>query len=203
MIYVDENRLKVAGKKIPGQVQNITITEEGKIEDKKDKKGKVTKANQPAGYDAAKVEVQMYFEEDSTYTAKDMVQYIQRIFKTAKQKKQKKYRIVEPQCTARGITEVYFNGFTTTYDANQSWFTGTLSFIAPVISGVSVVKTKAQKAKEKAKEQQKKAAQKKAESKKKTKKNTDKSPAKDTTNKANAKKQAKKVVKKIDKKVKK
>ena len=122
MIYVDEKYLTIAGKKIPGQVQSVTITEEGKIEDKKNSKGKVTKANQPTGFEAAKVEVSMYFEEDGSYTAKEQIQYIQRLFKTTKQKKQKKYRIVETQCAARGITEVYFNGFTTTEDVNQSWF---------------------------------------------------------------------------------
>lgn len=155
MIYVDEKYLTIAGKKIPGQVQNVTITEEGKIEDKKNSKGKVTKANQPTGFEAAKVEVSMYFEEDGSYTAKEQIQYIQRLFKTTKQKKQKKYRIVETQCAARGITEVYFNGFTTTEDVNQSWFTGTLSFVAPLIVSVSVVKTKAQKAREKAAAQKK------------------------------------------------
>ena len=196
MIYVDEKYLTIAGKKIPGQVQSVTITEEGKIEDKKNSKGKVTKANQPTGFEAAKVEVSMYFEEDGSYTAKEQIQYIQRLFKTTKQKKQKKYRIVETQCAARGITEVYFNGFTTTEDVNQSWFTGTLSFVAPL----SVVKTKAQKAREKAAAQKKAAAAKKAAAKKKTTKKTSKSPAKDTKNKTTAKKAAKKVVKKTTKK---
>ena len=190
MIYVDEKYLTIAGKKIPGQVQSVTITEEGKIEDKKNSKGKVTKANQPTGFEAAKVEVSMYFEEDGSYTAKEQIQYIQRLFKTTKQKKQKKYRIVETQCAARGITEVYFNGFMTTEDVNQSWFTGTLS----------VVKTKAQKAREKAAAQKKAAAAKKAAAKKKTTKKTSKSPAKDTKNKTTAKKAAKKVVKKTTKK---
>lgn len=92
MIYVDEKYLTIAGKKIPGQVQSVTITEEGKIEDKKNSKGKVTKANQPTGFEAAKVEVSMYFEEDGSYTAKEQIQYIQRLFKTTKQKKQKKYQ---------------------------------------------------------------------------------------------------------------
>ena len=192
MIYVDEKYLTIAGKKIPGQVQSVTITEEGKIEDKKNSKGKVTKANQPTG--------SMYFEEDGSYTAKEQIQYIQRLFKTTKQKKQKKYRIVETQCAARGITEVYFNGFTTTEDVNQSWFTGTLSFVAPLIVSVSVVKTKAQKAREKAAAQKKAAAAKKADAKKKTTKKTSKSPAKDTKNKTTAKKAAKKVVKKTTKK---
>ena len=193
MIYVDEKYLTIAGKKIPGQVQSVTITEEGKIEDKKNSKGKVTKANQPTGFEAAKVEVSMYFEEDGSYTAKEQI-------KTTKQKKQKKYRIVETQCAARGITEVYFNGFTTTEDVNQSWFTGTLSFVAPLIVSVSVVKTKAQKAREKAAAQKKAAAAKKAAAKKKTTKKTSKSPAKDTKNKTTAKKAAKKVVKKTTKK---
>ena len=200
MIYVSEKTLKVAGKYLPGQVQSVTVTEEGKIEDKKDKKGKVTLANQPAGYEAARVEIQMYFEEDGTYEITEMIKYVQRLFKTTKQTKQKKYRIVESQCNARGVTEVYFNGFETTENVGESWYTGTLSFVAPIIQAVSVAKTKAQKAKEKAAKAKAEAAKKAAAAKKKTTKKTTKTPAKDTKNTKAAKKTAKKVVKKTTKK---
>lgn len=81
MIYVDEKYLTIAGKKIPGQVQSVTITEEGKIEDKKNSKGKVTKANQPTGFEAAKVEVSMYFEEDGSYTAKERIWRISEVLR--------------------------------------------------------------------------------------------------------------------------
>lgn len=199
MIYVEENVLKVAGVYIPGQIQSITVTEEGKIEDKKNKKGKVTKANQPVGYEAAKVEIQIFFEESATYDRTEMVKYVQRLFKAAKQTKQKLYRIVEEQCNARGVTEVYFNGFTTTDNVTESWYTGTLSFVAPVIAAVSVTKTKAQKAKEKAAAAKKKAKTKAAAAKKKTTKKTSKTPAKDTKNTKKAKAKAKKVVKKTKK----
>ena len=50
MIYVQEEYLKVAGKVIPGMVETVDIREEGIIEDKKDKKGKVVKANVPQGF---------------------------------------------------------------------------------------------------------------------------------------------------------
>ena len=70
-------------------MQSVTITEEGKIEDKKEQQGQGYKSKPATGFEAAKVEVSMYFEEDGSYTAKEQIQYIQRLFKTTKQKKQK------------------------------------------------------------------------------------------------------------------
>lgn len=196
MILVQEKVLKVAGKYIPGQVTEISVTESGIIEDKKNKKGKVVKANQPKGYEASKVEFALLFEESSDYSALDMVQYVQRIFKKSGQKKQKKYRIVEPHVNARGISEVYFNDFTTkeSFDT-RSGIEGTLSFVAPKIGGVKVVKTKKQKAAEKAKAAKKAAKTKASEAKKKTTKNLTDNPAKDLADKKNAKNKAKSLVK--------
>ena len=195
MLYIQDKDIKVAGKYLPGQVSNISVSEKGIIQDKKAKKSKKKLANQPAGYEAAEVRIEMLFEESKTYTARDMVQYIQRIFKKPKQKKQKKYRIVEPQVNARGVTEVYFNGFETQEKVGESWFTGTLDFIAPKIAGVKIVKTKKAKAAAKAKSAKAKSKKKAAASKKKSKKSTKKSPAKDTKNVKKAKSKAKKVVK--------
>lgn len=195
MIYMQDNYLKVAGQTVPGTVETVDIREEGIIEDKKDKKGKVIKANVPQGYQAATVDIQMIFEENKTYDREEMVKYVQRLFRTTGQKTQKKYRITEAQCTARGISEVYFNSFTTSEIIGESFYRGTLTFVAPVYGSVTVIKTKKQKAKEAAK---KKAAEKKkaaAAKKSKTKKKTSKSPAKAKTSTKNAKKKAKGLVK--------
>lgn len=196
MIYTQEKTLKVAGKYIPGQIQSISVTEEGNIEDKKDKKGKTIKANQPTGYQAATVEYQIIFEESASYTRGEMVRYVQRIFKASGQKKQKKFRIVEPLANARGITEVYFNGFTTSENVGESWYTGTLTFVAPVIAAVKLTKTKKQRVAEKAAAAKAAAKKKAAEEKKKTTKKTSKSPAADTKKTGQAKAKAKKLVKK-------
>ena len=98
----------------------------------------------------------------------------------------------------KGITEVYFNGFDTSENVEEgdSYYTGTLTFVGTVLSGINVVKTKSQQAKELAAAKKKAAAKKAAAVKKKTTKKTSKSPAKDTRSASSAKKKAKKVVKK-------
>ncbi len=191
MIYVQENYLKVAGKAVPGMVETVDIREEGTIEDKKNKKGKVVKANVPQGFQAATVEIQMIFEESAAYDRDSMVQYVQRLFRTSGQKTQKKYRITEKSCSNRGITEVYFNGFTTTEIIGESFYRGTLTFVAPIYGGTKVVKTKKKKAKEAAKKKAKAKKKKAAAAKKKTKKKTSKSPARAKTTTKSAKTKAK------------
>lgn len=182
MIFVQDKRVKVGKYYLPGEIQAIRVEEAGKLEDKK--KGKKKLSNQPTGYEAATVEIDMIFEENGTYNLENMLRYVQRMFKTSGQKKQKKYKIVAAGINARGITEAYFNGFSTEMDGAQSWVTGTLSFVAPAISGLSVVKTKKQLAKAST-----------SNKTKKTKKNTSKSPVKSRKSTAAAKKKAKKLVK--------
>lgn len=184
MIFVQDKRVKVGTYYLPGEVKSIRVTEEGKLEDKK--KGKKKLSNQPIGYEPATVEIDMIFEENAQYDLDNMIRYVQRIFKTAGQKKQKKYKIIATTVNAQGITEAYFNGFSTISEGSQSWVTGTLSFVAPAISGLSVVKTKQQLA----------AGNKATATKKKTTKETSKSPAKNKKSMAEAKKKAKKLVKK-------
>lgn len=182
MIFVQDKQVKVGNVYLPGIVKTIRITESGKLEDKK--KGKKKLSNQPTGYEPAELEIDMILEESGTYDLDNMIRYIQRLFKTAGQKKQKKYKITAPEINAHGIAYAYFNGISTTKEAAQSWAVCTLSFVAPSIAGLKVVKTKQQQA----------AATKKAAAK--TTKDTSKSPAKKKESTATSKKTAKKIVKK-------
>lgn len=186
MIYVQDKRIKVGGTYLPGIIKSTKVTESGKLENKK--KGKKTLSNQPTGWEAATVEYEIYFEEDKTYTLANMIRAVQIQFKKAKQTKQKKVKIVDSYVNARGISEVYFNEFVTSGDESQSWIMGTLTFVAPVISGLKVATTKQAAAKA--------AAEKAAAASKKTTKNTTSSPAKKTTNTTKKKTAAKNVVKK-------
>ncbi len=197
MIYVQENSLKVAGKYLPGQIQNVSVSESGILDEKKKKKSG-TKQNSPKGYEAPEIKIDMIFEETAEYDRNNMVRYIQKLFKGTKQTKQKKYKIYEEQVNARGITEVYFNGFDTAENIQEgnSYYTGTLTFVGVVISGIKVVKTKKQQAKELAAKKKAEDAKKAAASKNKSNKNTAKSPAKDTRSASSANKKAKNVVKK-------
>ncbi len=182
MIFVQDKHIKVGKDYLPGIVKSIRISEEGKLEDKK--KGKKKVSNQPTGYEAAQVEIDLFLEENATYNLENMIRFIQRLFKRSGQTKQKKYKLTAAEINAHGITEAYFNGISTTKDAAQSWAVCTISFVAPAISGLKVVRTKKQLA----------AAKKSKTSK--SKKSTDKSPAKKQKNQAVAKKKAKKLVKK-------
>lgn len=194
MIYIQDRRLKLGNVYLPGIINNIEVSETGKLEDKK--KGKKTLSNQPTGWEAATVKVEMYFEENTDYTLDAMVRFVQNLFKQPNQTKQKKYKIVEAQMNARGISEVYFNEFSTSGNESESWIMGTMTFVAPVINGMTVVKTKTQQAAKTA--ASKKMAAKTAASakKKKTTKKTSKSPVKKKKSTSKAKAKAKKVVKK-------
>lgn len=183
MLIVQEKRVKVGDYYLPGEVQAVRVSEAGKLEDKK--KGKKKLSNQPTGYEPATVDIDMIFEESEEYDVENMVRLVQRLFKSAGQKKQKKYRIICPLVNAHGVTEAYFNGFSTNASGSQSWVTGTLSFTAPAIEGLSIVRTKQQI-----------AAGIPAEGTAKTTKSTAKSPAKKKKSKSTAKKKAKKLVKK-------
>jgi len=112
-----------------------------------------------------------------------MIRFVQRLFKRSGQKKQKKYKLTAAEINAHGITEVYFNGISTTKEESQSWAVCTLSFVAPAIAGLKVVRTK----------KQIKTLTTKTS---KSKKNADKSPAKKQKSQSAAKKKAKKLVKK-------
>ena len=197
MIYIQDKNLKVAGKYIPGQIQKVSVTETG-ILDEQESKRSGTKANNPKGYEAPEIRIEMLFEENGTYDRNNMLRYIQRLFKGTNQTKQKKYKIYEEQINARGITEVYFNGFETSenIEDGDSYYTGTLTFVGTVICGINVVKTKKQQARELIAKRKKIAAQKALAAKKKTTKKTSKTPAKDTRSVSSAKKKAQKVVKK-------
>lgn len=197
MIYIQDKNLKVAGKYIPGQIQKVSVTETG-ILDEQESKRSGTKANNPKGYEAPEIRIEMLFEENGTYDRNNMLRYIQRLFKGTNQTKQKKYKIYEEQINARGITEVYFNGFETSenIEDGDSYYTGTLTFVGTVICGINVVKTKKQQARELTAKRKKIAAQKALAAKKKTTKKTSKTPAKDTRSVSSAKKKAQKVVKK-------
>lgn len=193
MILIQDKRIKVGGIYLPGIIKSTKVSESGKLEDKK--KGKKTLSNQPAGYEAATVEYEIYFEENGVYTLPNMIRAVQRQFKKSGQTKQAKVKLVDSYVNARGISEVYFNEFVTSGEESQSWVTGTLTFVAPVINGLKVAVTK-QTAAKAAAEKRAAASKAAAEKRKKTTKQTKESPAGKKRNMAAARAAAKKLVEK-------
>lgn len=184
MLLVQDNLIKLGGVKLSGQMKSIDISETATIENIEDDKGK-TKANQPTGYEAAKVSIEFILEDSETKTQAEQIEDMQRLFKPYGQKKAKLLKIVNEDCASRGISKVYFQKLGTKNVVDESKRTATLELLAPTIAGI---KTK------------KKSNSKKSKSTKKTKnskskKSKSKSPSKKGKSTSGAKNKAKGLVK--------
>ena len=185
MLLVQDKVVKLGGVLLYGQVQSIEISAEASIDDIKPKKGK-TKKNQPTGYEAAKVRIEVLLEETKKKTTVEMLQEMQRLFKKHGQKRAKLLKIVNKDCAARGISKVYFQSLTSTKVISESSRTVSLELLAPRIAGLKVKKRKAGIAKK---------GKGKKGGKVKTTKERSKSPARDTRETSAGKKKAKGLVK--------
>ncbi|MDE6232840.1 MAG: hypothetical protein K2M60_05775 [Lachnospiraceae bacterium] len=139
MLLVQDNLIKLGGIKLSGQIKSISISETATIENIEDDKGK-TKANQPTGYEAAKISVEFILEDSSTMTQAEQIEAMQRLFKAYGQKKAKLMRIVNEDCSVRGISKVYFQKLSTKNVISESKRTATLELLAPVIAGIKTRK---------------------------------------------------------------
>lgn len=183
MLLVQENLIKLGGVKLSGQMKRIDISETAKIEDIKDDKGK-TKANQPTGYEAAKISIDFILEDSETKTQVEQISEMQRLFKPYGQKKAKLLKIYNEDCAARSISKVYFQRLQSKNVISESSRTVTLELLAPTIAGIKLT----------AKKQAKSVAKntKKAlKNKSKSKKSKAKSPAKAKKSTSKAKTKAK------------
>lgn len=185
MLLVQEHLVKLGGIKLSGQLKSIDITETAKIEDIKDDKGK-TKANQPTGYDAAKISIEFYLEATSKKGVNEQIKEMQRLFKAPGQKKAKLIKIVNEDCSARGISTVFFEKLTTKNTISESKKTATLELIAPTIAGITLKKKKKGKSKKSSTT---------ATIKNKSTKSNNKSPSKNKRSTVKAKSKAKALTK--------
>ena len=180
MLLVQEHLIKLGGVKLSGQMKSIDISEVATIENIEDDKGK-TKANQPTGYEAAKISIEFILEDSKKMTQIEQISAMQRLFKPYKQKKAKLLKVVNEDCAARGISKVYFEKLGTKNEVAESERTATLELLAPTIAGIKLKPSKQAKA---IKKQIKKTFGKKS-----------KSPSAKKRSTAAAKKKAKKLIK--------
>ena len=166
------------------KVEKISVSETASIEDIQDDKGK-TKANQPTGYEAAKVSVKIMLEDSEKMTIAQQITTYQRLFKPYGQTKAKLLKLVGEDFSTRGISKVYFKQLTHDNTISQSGKTATLEFVAPTIAGIKT-KKKSSSGSNKSKKNNKNG---------KSKKNTGKSPTKNKRNTANAKSKARQLTK--------
>lgn len=139
MLFIQDQLIKLGGVMLSGQVKSIDITQAATIEEIQDDKGK-TKASQPTGYEAAKISVD-FILEDSDKSVLEQLADLQRLFKPYGQTAAQLLTVVNEDCAARGITEVYFKGLSTKNVISSSGRTATLELLTPVLAGVQTKTT--------------------------------------------------------------
>lgn len=140
MLYVHEKVAKLGGIYLGGQVSSVEIQEEATIYVAQDDKGKV-KQTQPVGYENAKVMIDIILEDSSEKTVIDQLTEMERLFKAPGQDKAKLFPIVNEDCAARGISEVYFKSLTSKQVVSESKRIASLELWAPKTAEIKVVKT--------------------------------------------------------------
>lgn len=139
MLYIHEKVAKLGGVYLGGQVSSIEIQEAATIYIAQDDKGEVKKT-QPVGYDNAKVIIDIILEDSPEETAIEQLTNIERLFKTSGQTKAKLFAIVNEECAARGISQVYFKSFSSKKIISESQMIVSLELWEPKTAGISVVK---------------------------------------------------------------
>ena len=139
MLLVQDNLLKLGGVKISGQMKSIEISQTATIENIEDDKGK-TKATQPTGYESAKITIEFILEASAHESEKEQIGKLQRLFKPYGQKKAKILKIVNEDCSARGISKVYFQSLNTMNVVSESGRTATLELLTPMTAGIRTKK---------------------------------------------------------------
>ena len=179
MLYVRDKVAKLGNVILGGEVTSVEITEAGSVYVAQDEKGRYKKS-QPVGYENGKVNIDILLEDMSGYSTLAQLRDMQNLFKGNGQDKPKLLPIVNDDCAAREITQVYFKTLTSKKVISESKRIATLELWAPNIGTVKVIKKK-----------------KSTKSKKsKSKKSKTKSPARDSRSTNRAKKRARKITKK-------
>lgn len=169
MLYVQEKVVKLGGVYLGGQVTSVEVQEAGSVYVAQDEKGRYMKS-QPVGYENGKVYIDILLEDTRTATTLEQLSEIQQLFKAYGQDKPSMMSIVNEDCAARGITNVYLKNLTSKKIISESKRIVSLELWAPDIVGITVKK----------KTTKKKTITKKTTRKKKTIKAKSKSPAKDS-----------------------
>ena len=136
MLYVQDKVLKLGGIYLGGQVTSVEIQEAGSVYVAQDEKGK----SQPVGYENAKVIVDILLEDTKTATTLEQLAEMQGLFKAYGQDKPALMGIVNEDCAARGISSVYFKGFTSKKVISESKRIVSLELWAPDTAEIQVTK---------------------------------------------------------------
>lgn len=140
MLYVHEKVAKLGGIYLGGQVSSVEIQESATIYVAQDDKGKV-KQTQPVGYENAKVLIDIILEDGPDKSAVEQLTDMERLFRGPGQEQAKLFAIVNEDCAARGISEVYFKSLASKQVVSESKRIASLELWAPKTAEIRVVKT--------------------------------------------------------------
>ncbi len=112
MIYIDDSTVKVGGIILPGLFKSMEIKGDALIEEQ-EVQGRSTKPKQAAGYEDAKINLELVLYDGPVLTKLQKLTIIQNLFKKQGQKKPIIYEIVNEHTAARGITQILFKNLTT------------------------------------------------------------------------------------------
>lgn len=213
MLYVQEKVAKLGNIFLGGQVSSVEIQESAAIYVAQDDKGQIKKT-QPVGYDNAKVIIDIILEDSPEETSLEQLTNMQRLFRANGQTQAKLLTIVNEDCAARDIFQVYFKSLSSKKVISESKRIVSLELWAPQTAKITVVKKTqiSKSSSQSATSENQKALQDQAAESTKAKgrytggkiqartgsnsiKTQDKNPAKDTRNTTAGKKAANKVVK--------
>lgn len=130
MLVIQDEIIKIGGIVLSGQAKSIEITQEAIIDEIQDDKGK-TKSSQPTGYGAARISIDFVLE-DSDIPVQEQIADLQRLFRPYGQSAASLLSIVNEDCAARGINEVYFKNLSTKNIISASGRTATLELITAI-----------------------------------------------------------------------
>ena len=134
MLFIEDEIIKLGGVILSGQVKSVEITQEATIDEIEDDKGQ-KKASQPVGYGAAKITIDFILEDGSKSTLEQIAD-MQRLFKDYGQTAARLLPIVNEDCSAIGITEVYFKSLGTKSVTAASGRTASLVLETPTIASI-------------------------------------------------------------------
>ena len=185
MLYIQDKVAKLGDVILGGQVSSVEVQESATIHTAQDDKGKIKKT-QPVGYDNAKVMIDIILEDGPEGTTIDQLINMQSLFKAEGQEQAVLLPIVNEDCAARGISEVYFKSLSSKKVISESKRIASLELWSPKIAGITVIKRAGGAV----------ADAVAAPPANKSKKSASKSPAKDTRSTAGGKASARRIVKK-------
>lgn len=139
MLYIHEKVAKLGNVYLSGQVSTVEVTEAASLYIAQDEKGTV-KATQPVGYEQAKISIDIILEDSPGSTSLQQLMEMQHIFREYGQTEAKLIPIVNEDCAARGISQVYFKSFTSKKVISESKIIASLELISPETAEIKITK---------------------------------------------------------------